>query len=257
MKSVIVSGASSGIGAALALRLAAPGVRLGLIGRNADRLAQVVAECETRGAVCRPGQLDVTDRAATAAYCTAFEVEAPLDMLINNAGILAGRSESGAIEDAETAHRVIDTNLSAAVDMVNIILPGMRARGEGKIVMVSSLAAFAPLADAPAYSAAKAGLVAYGLALRQAVSRDGIDVVVSCPGYVDTAMGRTHIGSRPFEINADTAARKIIAGIDRDRQLSGFPFPLYWSARLSQLMPEFLYRLVSDGLRFHVRNAKQ
>lgn len=252
MKSVLISGASSGIGAALAIRLAAPGTRLGLIGRNEERLARVIADCEKRGAVCRPGLLDVTDRAAAAAYCAAFEAESPLDILISNAGVLAGRTEAGAIEDAGTAHRVIDTNLAAAVDMVNFVVPGMRARGVGKIVLVSSLAAFSPLADAPAYSAAKAGLVAYGLALRRALVREGIQVVVSCPGYVDTAMGRMHIGSRPFETTADAAACKIIEAFERNRPLSGFPFPLYWSARLLQLVPEAIGRMATNGLRFHV-----
>lgn len=253
MRSIIISGASSGIGAALARQLAGAGVRLGLLGRNADRLRAVAADSEKHGAICRIGCFDLRDRAALAAYCSSFEEEAPIDVVISNAGILAGRNRDQGIEDAETANMVLSTNLCSAVDLAALCISGMRTRRSGKIVLISSLAAFSPLADAPAYSAAKAGLVAYGLALRQALAQDGIDVVVSCPGYVETPMGAIHIGSRPMETTADEAARRIIDALDRNRAISGFPFPLYWSARLSQLAPEWIRRIATGGLRFHVR----
>ncbi|MBB4952238.1 short-subunit dehydrogenase [Agrobacterium vitis] len=250
--SIVISGASSGLGAALALELAGPGVRLGLLGRNQQRLDAVVADCEKRGAICHPGCFDITDRAALAHYCAGFHHDGPVDILISNAGILAGRDQTDTIESGEIANRVISTNLTAAIDIVNLCLPPMRARGRGKIVMISSLAAFSPLADAPAYSAAKAGLVAYGLALRQALSRDGIDVIVSCPGYVATPMADIHIGARPLQITAQAAAKRVIAAMRDNSPLSGFPFTLYWSARLSQVLPEWVRRITTKGLRFHV-----
>lgn len=252
MKSVIISGASSGIGAALAIELAAPGVRLGLLGRNQQRLMAVVEACEKRGATCQPGCFDIVEREALAAFCAEFEREAPIDIVMSNAGILAGRDDTNTIESGDTARQVISTNLTAAVDLANFCIPGMRANGHGKIIFVSSLAAFSPLADAPAYSAAKAGLVAYGLALRQALAQDGIDVIVSCPGYVETAMARIHIGARPMQITAKDAAKRIITEIARNRPLSGFPFTLYWSSRLSQIIPEWLRRISTRGLRFYV-----
>ncbi|WP_137129516.1 SDR family NAD(P)-dependent oxidoreductase [Rhizobium sp. FY34] len=253
MRSIIISGASSGIGAALARQLAGPDVRLGLLGRNAERLHAVATDTERRGAICRVGCFDLTDRAGLAAYCASFEAEGPIDVVIGNAGILAGRNGDSGIEDADTAIRVVSTNLCSAIDLAALCAPGMRGRGCGKIVLVSSLAAFSPLADAPAYSAAKAGLVAYGLALRQALAPDGINVVVSCPGYVETPMGAIHMGSRPMEVSAQDAARRIIDAMERNKAVSGFPFPLYWSARLSQLAPEWIRRIATGGLRFHVR----
>lgn len=256
MKSVIISGASSGIGAALAMEMAAPGVRLGLLGRNQQRLMAIVEACEKRGAICRSGSFDILERAALAAFCDEFQREAAIDILISNAGILAGRDKANDIEDADTAHQVISTNLTAAADLANFCIPGMRANGKGKIVFISSLAAFSPLADAPAYSAAKAGLVAYGLALRQALAQHGIDVIVSCPGYVETAMARIHIGARPMQITAEDAAKRIITEIARNRPLSGFPFTLYWSSRLAQIMPEWIRRISTRGLRFYVGSSK-
>lgn len=252
MTSVIISGASSGIGAALALELAASGVRLGLLGRNERRLLDVAAECEKRGATCHIGCFDITDQVALAGFCVAFLREGPIDMLFSNAGILAGRDQKGEIESRDIANRVMSINLTAAVDIINLCLPAMQAQRRGKIVIVSSLAAFSPLADAPAYSAAKAGLVAYGLALRQALANDRIDVVVSCPGYVDTPMAEIHIGSRPMQITAQDAAKRVIAAMERNHALSGFPFALYWSSRVSQFLPEWLRRITTHGLRFYV-----
>ena len=111
----------------------------------------------------------------------------------------------------DTARRVLEVNLLAAVETVHALLPALRQRGRGKVVYVPSLAGFVPLPDAPAYSASKAGLLFYGLALRDALAAEEIDVSVACPGFVLTAMAKRHIGNRPAEISAEKAAEIVVA----------------------------------------------
>src|SRR6185312_3603432 len=129
----------------------------------------------------------------------------------------------------------------------------MRQRRRGSIVLVSSLAAFFPLADAPAYSASKAALVSYGVALRTALSGRGVNVVVACPGFVITPMYDDHIGAHPDAVTANDAARRILAGLAADRPLIGFPAMSFWLSRLSLLVPESWRRRDVDKTRFHVR----
>ncbi|MGU3495273.1 SDR family NAD(P)-dependent oxidoreductase [Xanthobacteraceae bacterium A53D] len=250
--SAVITGASSGIGAALAQHLAARGQRLALMGRNAERLDAVAAACRAAGATCTTHACDLRDRDAMGHALAQIEATGPIDLFIANAGILDGRKDGQTLETGEAAGRVLDTNLMATIAALHMVLPGMRARGRGRLLLVSSLAAFAPLPDAPAYSAAKAGLVSYGLALREALRGEGISVCVSCPGYVTSDMGARHLGHRPGEMPASEAARRILVALERDKAVSGFPLGLYWSSRLSLLAPAWMRRLGMKGLRFHV-----
>ena len=249
---IAITGASSGIGAALSRQLAEPGRVLALIGRDPARLEQVSADCRSKGASCRIGCLDVRDAGRLAAFLDAFDREQPIDIFISNAGILDGRHADQEVEDGETARRVLETNLLAAIDAVHVVLPKMRQRQRGEIVLVASLAALVPLPDAPAYAASKAGLLSYGVALRDAVAAEGIKVVVACPGYVSTAMADIHLGPRPGEISADAAAALILRGLRRNKDLIGFPLVPFWLSRLNLLVPEFVRRRGIRGTRFHV-----
>jgi len=249
---IVITGASSGIGAALAAFYAAPGITLGVTGRNAARLDAVAAVLAAAGAQVEQGLFDVLDRPALAGFLTGFDASHPIDLLIANAGVLDGRRADGTIETGEAARRVIDINLLGALDTVHAVLPQMIARKRGHIVLVSSLAALSPVTDAPAYSASKAGLVAYGRALRAALVGSGVNVSVVCPGYVTSAMTESHIGEQPGKISAEAAARLIAAGIARNKQIIGFPRALYMLAMISPFVPEAINRLATKGIRFHV-----
>jgi short-subunit dehydrogenase len=251
-KAIVITGASSGIGAALARRLSGPGRILGLTGRHSDRLAAVAAACTASGSLCRVACIDVLDTAGLSDFLGRFDAEQPIDLLVANAGILDGRRADQVVETGTVARQVLETNLIATVDTVHAVLPAMRERRRGGIILVSSLAALAPLADAPAYSASKAGLLSYGLALREAVAGEGIRVVVACPGFVATAMADIHLGPRPGEIPEDDAAARILDGFDRDRALNGFPLLPFWLSRFSLLVPEFVRRRAARRTRFHV-----
>jgi len=247
----VITGASSGIGAAMAAALAQPGQRLGLVGRNPDRLAAVSSLCRRQGAECTVAHLDIR-QPALSTFLQSFDREHPIDLLVLNAGILDGRRDGEVIEDGATARSVLEVNLLAPMASLHAVLPAMRQRRRGTIAFVASLAAFVPLADAPAYSASKAALVSYGLAVRAALANEGINVVVACPGFVATAMSRCHIGHRPGEISASSAARAILDGVRRNRALVGFPFAAHWLSRLALFVPErFRYHRMSET-RFHV-----
>ena len=250
---VIVTGASSGIGSALARRLAADGRRLVLVGRDVERLAATADDCRSLGAMdVRTVALDLRDRTLFGDVVCEIEREGPIGLFVACAGILSGRRDGQAIESAESTHTVLDTNLLATVDAVNAVLPGMLGLGRGQVLLVASLAAFAPLADAPAYSASKAGLLSWGLAMRDALVGRGVTFTVACPGYVTTPMTARHIGRQPGRIDAAAAAERILDGLSRKRTIVAFPFLLGWLSRLALLAPTFLRRLGMRATRFHV-----
>jgi short-subunit dehydrogenase len=251
-QTIVITGASSGIGAALARFYAKPGVTLGLVGRDATRLSAVAADVRAAGARAEEGLLDIQDRAALTGFLTGFDAQHPIDLLIANAGVLDGRRADGTIEDADAARRVIEINLLGATDTLHAVLPAMRSRGRGHIALVSSLAALSPVTDAPAYSASKAGLLSYGKALRAALAGENIRVCVICPGYVTSAMTDSHIGHQPGKISAAAAARLIAAGIARNKAVIGFPRVLYALSMITPFIPEAINRIATKGIRFHV-----
>lgn len=253
MPVILITGASSGIGAALARCYAQrPEVRLVLTGRDGARLDAVAAACRGFGADVRTGLFDVRERETVGAWLRALDAESPLDLVIVNAAVNGGHP-SGDLESEETAFETADINYAGAL---NIMLPSVTAmarRGRGQIALVSSLAAYAPLPDAPAYSGAKAALLAHGLALRTKLRPLGVSVSVVTPGYVKTPMGGVIKGWRPLEMSADEAARRILRGLERDRDVIAFPWPLAALARGALLVPERVRSLGLHGLRFRNR----
>lgn len=255
MAVILITGASSGIGAALALNHAAPGVTLALLGRDETRLAAVTALCRKRGAVVFPGILDLRDRKAMADWIAGFDARAPIDLLIANAGIMAGTPAGGAIEPSDAAHALIETNLLGTLNTVQPMLAAMMTRGQGQIAIISSVAGFGPVPDAPSYAASKAALINYGLSLRALLGPGGIRVNVVCPGYVATPMMARESGPKPFAISAERAAALIRRGLERDRAIITVPKLFGLMTRLSGLLPDALRSRAARSLRFTVREA--
>jgi short-subunit dehydrogenase len=248
----IVTGASSGIGRALAIAVAKPDTVLGLIGRDAVRLAATADACTSRGASVRILLADVRRRDELRATMLRFDADYAVDCVVVNAGISIGTSPTGEIESEDETFALLETNLTGALATALPLLPSMRARRHGRIVLLSSIAALAPLPDAAAYSASKAALLAYGLAMRERLRADGIKVNVVCPGFVTTPMAAHYLGWKPFEISPEDAARRILRGLRRDRAVIAFPWPLVFAARLQQMLPEPLRRLGSSAFRFRI-----
>ncbi|MCJ2014459.1 SDR family NAD(P)-dependent oxidoreductase [Methylobacterium sp. J-076] len=252
MRTIVITGASSGIGAALARHYAAAGTRLILVARNATRLERVAEECRARGAIAEAAQGDTRDRAAIRTLLREVDARTPIDLVVVNAAINGGGRE-GRVETEETAFETADTNYTGSLNVMLPALSLMLERGRGQIALMSSLAAYAPLADAPTYSGAKAALVAHGLALRQKVRPLGVKISVVTPGYVKTPMGGELKGWRPLEMSADRAAVVIARGLARDRDVVSFPLPLAVLARSVLLLPEWVRRISLSAFRFNKR----
>ncbi|PWS39088.1 dehydrogenase [Falsiroseomonas bella] len=252
-RAVAISGASRGLGAALAARFAAPGVRLLLIARSAAALEAVAAVCTARGATVRVAALDIADAPAVAAALARFEAEGALDLVIANAGTSAGTLPDGEAEPLEAARRQVAVNLLGAMNLVGPVLPGMLARGAGGVTLVASLAAFRGLPDSPGYCASKAGLLAWGEALRGACAPRGVRVTVVCPGYFDSAMGDRYLGSRPLRLSLEAAAERTVRAIEAGRALAAFPWPLACLLRLLALLPAPLGDAALRRMRFRIR----
>ena len=153
MPRILITGASSGIGAALARHYAQTGVSLILVGRNAERLETVARDCRASGATVEVVRLDTRDRAAVMALVHRSDAAAPLDLVIANAAVNGGNQE-GQVETEDVAFETADINYTGSLNVVLPSLTLMLQRGRGQIVLLSSLAAYAPLQDAPAYSGA-------------------------------------------------------------------------------------------------------
>lgn len=253
---IVLTGASSGIGAALARELAAPGVSMLLIARDAARLRAVAEDAALKGAAAEICALDVTDAAEMKAALLAYDAAGPVDLVIANAGVSAGLGPDRAPEDPAAAERVWRVNYLGARNAVDPLIPAMRARRAGHLALVSSLAALSPLADMPSYSASKAALRAYGVSLRRWLRPEGVHVTVLCPGFVTSPMSARHHGAKPFELPAERAAAIMARGLARRRPLVTFPAGLallsWLGARCPPLLSDwftrgFAARIEPDG----------
>lgn len=234
-RSILLTGAGSGLGAALARRYAAPGVRLALIGRNEARLAEVEAECVARGATVERASIDVTERAALAAWIVAADEAMPFDLVIANAGISGGTSGLGEINDQ--SRLIFAINVDGVLNTIDPILPRMRRRGAGSVALMSSLASFRGLPGAPAYGASKAAVRVLGEALRGDYGPSGVVVSVICPGFVVTPMTARNRFRMPFLMNAERAAEIMVRGLARGKGRIAFPWPMYALVRLIAALP--------------------
>ena len=161
---IVITGASGGIGRALAVEYAAPGVTLHLFGRDPTRLDAAAAAVSAKGGVARVHAADVRDAAAMAEALTAIDAATPIELLVANAGISAGTRGGG--ESDEQTRDVFRVNLDGVLNTVLPILGPMRARRRGQIAIMSSVAGFRGLAGAPAYCASKAAVRVWGEGLR-------------------------------------------------------------------------------------------
>jgi len=241
-RSILITGASSGLGAALARRYAAPGVRLALIGRNHDRLAALVIELSELGADCVSATLDVCDAAVLRDQLLAWDDERPFDLVLANAGISAGTGAKG--EDEGQLRAITATNIGGVINSVAPLVPRLVARRSGQIGLMASLAGYRGLPGAPAYCASKAWVMAYGEALRPELAAHGVGVSVICPGFVMTPMTDVNPFPMPFLMPASQAAAIMARGLAANRPRIAFPAPMVFAVWLISLLPARLF----DGL---------
>lgn len=245
-QTILITGASSGLGAALALDYAASDKTLFLSGRDGARLEAVAEKAREKGAKVQAQKIDVTDRKAMKEWIEACDADAPLDLVIANAGISAGTG--GGEETEAQAAAIFATNVGGVLNTIFPVLPLMKMRRRGQIAIMASLAGFRGLPGAPAYCASKAAARVYGESLRSEMAAYGVAVNVICPGFVKTPMTDVNGFKMPFLMEAEKAARIIRRGLSQNKARIAFPWPmvaLVWlfAALPAGLTDRFLARL--------------
>lgn len=223
---ILITGATGAIGRALALHYAKPDVCLALQGRNEMKLNEIASQCNALGATIETVNLDLRNSTLLQSWLVDLTKNQPPDLVIANAGININIGPSSEGERWEDIDALLDINIKASFALINAIIPGMRQRGSGQIAIISSLAAYYGLPLTPSYCASKAALKAYGEALRGWLSKDGVNVNVVMPGYVDSRMCSAMPGPKPFLWSADKAASFIAKGLEKNKARISFPFPL-------------------------------
>lgn len=249
---VIITGASSGLGAALARAYAGPRVTLGLLGRDRQRLDTTARACEGRGATVSAASIDVTEASEIASWLRRFDAHQAVDLVVANAGTSAGPDPDSPSEGADGVARQVDVNLLGAVNTVEPLLPAMCARRRGRIAVVSSIAAYRGLPYSPGYCASKAGLRAYAEALRPRLEQHGVGITVICPGFFDSPMTDRFDGPTPFLASRERAARIVKRGIDHGRRRVAFPLPLVLGLQFCDVAPALVGDAILRRFRFRI-----
>lgn len=245
-KHILITGASSGIGAALASLYAAPCIRLSLHGRNQQRLQEVAAQAQKKGASVTITTGNVTDTEAMTAWINNCDQIQPIDLAIANAGISAGTG--GGIESMEQSRTIFDVNVQGILNTVQPTVPLMMKRRYGQIAIMSSLVSFRGFAGAASYCASKAAVRVYGEALRSECSNRGVQVSVICPGFIKTPLTDVNRFPMPFLMSAEKAAKIIQRGLEADKARIAFPLPMYLAVQLLAVLPQSWMQYASRRL---------
>lgn len=249
-KTIFLTGASSGIGEALAIALAKKGAIVGLIARRKELLEKLKGQCEKVGGTARVYACDVTDEDAVLAAADEFYSEFDrIDILIANAGIGGNNAETRALQPL-AVKKVIDINLMGAVNSVHAVLPRMLKKGCGQIVAISSLAGFRGLPKSAAYSASKAGMTAFFESVRLDVKHQGIDVTIIQPGFIKTPLTSGREAKMPFLMELDDAIPLFLRAIEKKKRFAAFPWQLATVVRAGKIMPGWLYDRVAGKARY-------
>jgi len=235
-KSIVITGASSGIGEALALDYAAPGVALALTGRDEARLQAVADACRAKGATVDAGQIDVTDREALAAWLVGFDDRHPVDLLIANAGISIDKDNSS-LDDFSIVRKTMAVNLDGMLNTIEPLVGRLIARGQGQIAVVSSLAGFIGLPYSASYNASKAAVRVWGESIRYVLKKSGIGVTVICPGFVVSRMTAEAPFKMPFLMTSARASAIIRRGLAANKARIAFPVPTKAAIWFGALLP--------------------
>jgi short-subunit dehydrogenase len=250
--SILITGASSGLGASLARSYAAPGVRLALVGRNGERLEKTASACRAAGAEVATGLFDVGVAEPLGRWILEQDAAAPFDLVIAAAGVSAGASEGGDMEGQALATLQVRSNLLGTLHTIEPLLPALVRRGRGQVAVVASIAALRGLPYSPGYSASKAGIRAYGEAIRALLGPRGIAVSVIVPGFFDTPMTDRWQGPTPFMMSLDAMTRAIRRGLDRRHKRITVPRLLAWGSQAADLLPAAISDRIMRGFRFHI-----
>jgi short-subunit dehydrogenase len=219
MLNIMITGASSGLGAELACAYAAPGTNLILYGRDEQRLNDTAVVCRRRGAVVEVACLDIRNIESLIAHIRDLDKRMPLDLAIFNAGVGGIAPIDRVSELPERSYETALVNFASPVVGATVVGELMGGRGRGRIVLIGSLAGSFPLPMAPTYAGTKAGLAMFAESLELRLTKHGVGVTLVSPGFIDTPMSRSVPPPKPFMMTAPAAAaiirRKVASGSRR------------------------------------------
>jgi len=248
-KVVMITGASSGIGRGLALEIASRGASVGLLARREELLQQIVNEVESHNVKAVSAAADVRDAKAVREAADRFRKElGPIDVQIANAGI--GTADHAIRLQPEHAADVIGINVLGAVNSVAAVAPEMVERGQGRLVAISSLAAYRGLAKSAAYCASKAALTSYFESVRIDLRHTGVGVTIIYPGFIKTPLTSGRKAKMPYLMELDYAVKKIVSAIEKEKNAYAFPWQLAIWARANLLMPVPIYDWIMERNSF-------
>ena len=238
---IFITGASSGIGEALAIEYAKRGAILGLSARRTEKLNNVAKNCEDLGAKkVLVYTLDVTDEKESTNILNQFLKDAQgIDIVIANAGVAySDKISSG---DPTQINKVILTNVIGVTNSIIPFIPKMKEEQSGKIVIISSIASFRPIAFHAGYSASKAAVRMIADSWRMALKNYNIQLTSICPGFIVSEMTDVNKFPMPFLLQTDDAARKMVKAIDKGKKTYVLPWQMRMIIYLTRWLPTPLY----------------
>jgi short-subunit dehydrogenase len=247
-KTILITGATGGIGSALAEQYAAPGKTLILFGRD-ERLEHLAGHCRSLGARVVTQVSDLRDHQRFMAQLQVVCEQEHPELVIANAGVSSTADNNG--ERWEAIVEVIEVNVLATMGTVQAVLPFMRRQGSGQIALISSLAAWYGMPITPSYSASKAAIKNYAEAMQCRLEHEGIKVNLVMPGFVVSRMSSSVPGPKPFLWSADQAATAIRRGLAANRPRISFPFPLSIGCWLLAILPPVISGRLLRVLGYH------
>ena len=256
---IALTGASGGIGAALARQYADDRTTLFLCGRDVVRLASVAESCRTRGAAVHTAAFDLRDELARESWVRTITADGRLDVLVAGAGVSASvRQTAGRVwpEDGRDLMRELTVNAVSNICCVNRTVELMLARKSPEhhlqIGLIASLAGMTGLPSSPGYSASKAALRVYGESLRRLVLKEHIGVTVLLPGFIQSPMSRRYQGRKPFLMSAERAAELMVRALESNKAEYAFPWLLAAGIRALGFLPAPLQRFFLKSFVFNV-----
>jgi len=234
---IIITGASSGLGAELAKLFATPNTTLGLMGRNEARLNETAQYCRDHGANVICSTIDITHADELLSWLNEFDSQYPVDIVIANAGLMTTIKNNNCLEHDLDIKTLFDTNYFGSLNTVNPVLRKMHERRRGHVVIISSLSAYRGIPLYPAYAASKAALKTYYEGIRGVLLKNNIFVTIVCPSFIDTNMIKGHTFHNLFVMDTNYAARRIKKAIGQRCKIVNFPIHHLLGIKSLELLP--------------------
>lgn len=245
---ILITGASSGIGAALAEYYARTGVHLSLWARNKERLEKTASIARSKGATVDTVSIDLSDPQKAIEMFAQVDEQCPVDILILSAGMADIRPEGALAESADTAAKMSLVNFATPVALATEAANRMAQRKRGRIGLLGSVASFHDLPLATVYSGSKAGLSRFSTALRAAMAPYNVKVTLISPGFIDTPMSQRLEGDQAFLVPVDKAARKIARAVTSGKAVLVFPWVFQLTRLLEAILPRPIAHRILRGL---------